>query len=191
MFGSAIQSIILLIKMYFGIKLFQGFDSVMVDGSHLSFKDNITYTKSISLLAHSKNMMVEAELGRLSGTEDDLTVEDYEAKLTDVDQVTSLSNKSISIFFFSFKNLIIIIVAHLLLCEMQALQFIDETGIDALAVCIGNVHGKYPASGPNLRLDLLRVSSHNCTFCFLVEIMLIDSVHFTCSLGFKLLSICM
>ncbi|XP_011035592.1 PREDICTED: uncharacterized protein LOC105133340 isoform X1 [Populus euphratica] len=99
-----------------------GFDSLMVDGSHLSLKDNIAYTKYISLLAHSKNMLVEAELGRLSGTEDDLTVEDYEARLTDVN---------------------------------QAEEFIDETGIDALAVCIGNVHGKYPASGPNLRLDLL------------------------------------
>ncbi|KAF2298445.1 hypothetical protein GH714_023598 [Hevea brasiliensis] len=35
-------------------------------------------------------------------------------------------------------------------------EFINETGIDALAVCIGNVHGKYPASGPKLRLDLLK-----------------------------------
>lgn len=41
--------------------------------------------------------------------------------------------------------------------KFQAEEFIDETGIDALAVCIGNVHGKYPASGPNLRLDLLKV----------------------------------
>ncbi|GFY95420.1 ketose-bisphosphate aldolase class-II family protein [Actinidia rufa] len=100
-----------------------GFDSVMVDGSHLPFEDNVSYTKFISLLANSKNMMVEAELGRLSGTEDDLTVEEYEARLTDAD---------------------------------QAEEFIDKTGIDALAVCIGNVHGKYPAGGPNLRLELLK-----------------------------------
>ncbi|KAG6589640.1 hypothetical protein SDJN03_15063, partial [Cucurbita argyrosperma subsp. sororia] len=100
-----------------------GFDSVMADGSHLPFKENIAYTKFISSLAQSKDMLVEAELGRLSGTEDDLTVEDYEARLTDVS---------------------------------QAQQFIEETGIDALAVCIGNVHGKYPAGGPNLRLDLLK-----------------------------------
>ncbi|XP_077232821.1 ketose-bisphosphate aldolase class-II family protein isoform X2 [Tasmannia lanceolata] len=100
-----------------------GFDSVMVDGSHLSLKENIVYTKYISDLAHSKEMLVEAELGRLSGTEDDLTVEDYEAKLTDV---------------------------------TQAREFIDETSIDALAVCVGNVHGKYPANGPNLRLELLK-----------------------------------
>ncbi|KAF8398973.1 hypothetical protein HHK36_014838 [Tetracentron sinense] len=100
-----------------------GFDSVMVDGSHLPFKDNIAYTKYISFLAHSKNMLVEAELGRLSGTEDDLTVEDYEARLTDV---------------------------------TQAREFMDETAIDALAVCIGNVHGTYPANGPSLRLDLLK-----------------------------------
>ncbi|KAL2242941.1 UNVERIFIED_CONTAM: L-threonate dehydrogenase [Sesamum indicum] len=100
-----------------------GFDSLMVDGSHLPFEENVAYTKYISVLAHSKKLMVEAELGRLSGTEDDLTVEDYEARLTDVNQ------------------------AH---------EFIDATGIDALAVCVGNVHGKYPASGPNLRLDLLK-----------------------------------
>ncbi|CAN1235969.1 L-threonate dehydrogenase [Linum grandiflorum] len=102
-----------------------GFDSLMVDGSHLSFKDNISYTKYISTVAHYKNqdMLVEAELGRLSGTEDDLTVEDYEARFTDVN---------------------------------QAEEFMEETGIDALAVCIGNVHGKYPPSGPNLRLDLLK-----------------------------------
>nr|GLL29350.1 uncharacterized protein LOC109165554 [Ipomoea trifida] len=100
-----------------------GFDSVMVDGSHLPFEENTCYTKYISALAHLKNLLVEAELGRLSGTEDDLTVEDYEAKLTDVN---------------------------------QANDFIEATGIDALAVCIGNVHGKYPPSGPNLRLDLLK-----------------------------------
>ncbi|KAF9592454.1 hypothetical protein IFM89_014944 [Coptis chinensis] len=100
-----------------------GFDSVMVDGSHLPFKENIAYTKYVSHVAHSKMMLVEAELGRLSGTEDDLTVQEYEARLTDV---------------------------------TQAREFINETGIDALAVCIGNVHGTYPASGPNLRLDLLK-----------------------------------
>ncbi|KAG8076277.1 hypothetical protein GUJ93_ZPchr0006g44432 [Zizania palustris] len=99
-----------------------GFDSVMVDGSHLPLGKNILYTKSISSLAHSKGMLVEAELGRLSGTEDGLTVEEYEARFTDV---------------------------------AQAGEFIDETGIDSLAVCIGNVHGKYPPSGPNLRFDLL------------------------------------
>lgn len=100
-----------------------GFDSIMVDGSHLPFHDNISYTKCITEVAHSKGMLVEAELGRLSGTEDGLTVEDYEARLTDV---------------------------------AQANGFIDATGIDALAVCIGNVHGKYPAGGPNLKLDLLK-----------------------------------
>lgn len=76
----------------------QGFDSLMVDGSHLPFKDNISHTKYISFLAHSKGMLVEAELGRLSGTEDGLTVEDYEAKLTDVNQVMLHSNLSRNIF---------------------------------------------------------------------------------------------
>ncbi|PKA61325.1 putative 3-hydroxyisobutyrate dehydrogenase, mitochondrial [Apostasia shenzhenica] len=100
-----------------------GFDSLMVDGSNLTFKENLSCTKQMSVLAHAKGMLVEAELGRLSGTEDDLTVEEYEACLTDV---------------------------------AQAEEFIDETNLDALAVCIGNVHGNYPSSGPRLRLDLLK-----------------------------------
>lgn len=66
---------------------FQGFDSVMVDGSHLTLRENILYTKSISSLAHAKGLLVEAELGRLSGSEDGLTVEEYEARFTDVAQV--------------------------------------------------------------------------------------------------------
>lgn len=68
-------------------KPWQGFDSVMVDGSEFPFKENISYTKFISSLAHAKGMLVEAELGRLSGTEDDLTVENYEARMTDIKQV--------------------------------------------------------------------------------------------------------
>lgn len=63
----------------------------MVDGSNLSFNENAAYTKFISSLAHSKDMLVEAELGRLSGTEDDLTVEEYEARLTDVNMVAITS----------------------------------------------------------------------------------------------------
>lgn len=59
----------------------------MVDGSHLPLKENISYTRYMSVLSHTKGMLVEAELGRLSGTEDDLTVADYEARLTDVAQV--------------------------------------------------------------------------------------------------------
>lgn len=59
----------------------------MVDGSHLPFRENVSYTKFIANVAHAKNLLVEAELGRLSGTEDDLTVEDYEARLTNVSQV--------------------------------------------------------------------------------------------------------
>lgn len=151
----------------------------MVDGSHLPLKDNISYTKHISFLAHSKNMLVEAELGRLSGTEDDLTVEDYEARLTDLYQVIRCPNSLTRItnlitFPSSLTRITDLVYSHsrhhiclsrfslfwlaqLSSLEFQAEEFIDETGIDALAVCIGNVHGKYPASGPNLRLDLLKV----------------------------------
>lgn len=59
----------------------------MVDGSHLTLGENILYTKGISSLAHAKGLLVEAELGRLSGSEDGLTIEEYEARFTDVAQV--------------------------------------------------------------------------------------------------------
>ena len=56
----------------------------MVDGSHLYFSENVSYTKYITTMAHVKGMIVEAELGKLSGTKDNITVEEYEAKLTDL-----------------------------------------------------------------------------------------------------------
>ncbi|KAJ0981319.1 hypothetical protein J5N97_009574 [Dioscorea zingiberensis] len=64
----------------------------MIDDSHLPLMENVFYTKYISVLAHSEGMLVEAELRRLLGTEDDLTVEDYETMLTNVVQggITSL-----------------------------------------------------------------------------------------------------
>lgn len=129
----------------------------MADGSHLPFEENVSYTKFLTCLARAKEMLVEAELGRLSGTEDDLTVEDYEARLTDVKQVH---------FFAGLGSQTLIshdFISHLV-SSFQAQEFIDKTGINALAVCIGNVHGKYPSSGPNLRLDLLKVSSFPIDF---------------------------
>lgn len=87
-----------------------GFNSIMADGSNLEYNQNLAFTQQMVELAHAQGVAVEAELGRLSGSEDDLSVSDYEARLTDPDQAASFSKK---------------------------------TGIDLLAVCIGNVHGEY------------------------------------------------
>jgi fructose-bisphosphate aldolase class II len=59
-----------------------GFTSVMIDGSHLDFEENITVTKKVIELAHAKGVAVEAELGRLAGVEE-ISVEEKEAILTD------------------------------------------------------------------------------------------------------------
>jgi len=59
-----------------------GFTSVMIDGSHLNFEENISLTKHVVDLAHSKGVSVEGELGRLAGIEES-TVEEKEAILTD------------------------------------------------------------------------------------------------------------
>ena len=59
-----------------------GFTSVMIDGSHLKFEDNITLTRKVAESAHAKDVSIEAELGRLTGVED-LSVEEKKAILTD------------------------------------------------------------------------------------------------------------
>jgi len=61
-----------------------GFTSVMIDGSHLKFEENMALTKRVVDLAHPKGVSVEAELGRLAGVEES-TVEEREAVLTDPD----------------------------------------------------------------------------------------------------------
>lgn len=59
-----------------------GFTSVMIDGSHLKFEENIALTKRVVDLAHPKGVSVEGELGRLAGVEES-TVKEREAVLTD------------------------------------------------------------------------------------------------------------
>ena len=64
-----------------------GFSSVMIDGSKYSFEDNIALTKQVVDYAHSKGVVVEGELGRLSGIEDAVNVSDEDAQFTDPAQV--------------------------------------------------------------------------------------------------------
>lgn len=60
-----------------------GFTSVMIDGSALSFKKNIELTKKVVEIAHPANVTVEAELGRVLGKESDIDVKDDEDTMTD------------------------------------------------------------------------------------------------------------
>lgn len=110
-----------------------GINSLMADGSELSYDDNVAFTREAARMAHQCGGFVEAELGRLTGTEDDLTIPENLAKLTDPDQAT---------------------------------HFAAQTGLDALAVCIGNVHGRYRGEP---RLDFERLEAiHLCVSAPLV-----------------------
>lgn len=64
-----------------------GFTSVMIDGSHLDYEENVALTKKVVDYAHSKGVVVEAELGRLEGVEDDIVVSADESSYTDPAQV--------------------------------------------------------------------------------------------------------
>jgi len=100
-----------------------GFTSVMIDGSHLNFEENISLTKSVVDFAHPKGVSVEAELGRLAGVEE-TTVEEKDAILTDPDAVK---------------------------------EFVERTGVDALAVAIGTSHGAYKFKAePKLDFERLK-----------------------------------
>lgn len=64
-----------------------GFTSVMIDGSHHPFEENIRLTKQVVEYAHDHGVVVEGELGRLEGIEDDVKVSAADASYTDPDQV--------------------------------------------------------------------------------------------------------
>jgi tagatose 1,6-diphosphate aldolase GatY/KbaY len=63
-----------------------GVKSCMIDASHHSFEDNVRIVKEVVEYAHSLDVTVEAELGRLGGVEDDLVVDEKDAKYTNPDQ---------------------------------------------------------------------------------------------------------
>lgn len=64
-----------------------GFTSVMIDGSHLAYEDNIALTRKVVEYAHAHGVTVEGELGQLAGVEDDINVSDEDAHYTNPDQV--------------------------------------------------------------------------------------------------------
>lgn len=60
-----------------------GVRSIMADGSPLSYEENRKFTADMTRLSHTYGAVVEAEIGRISGTEDGLTIAEKEAKMTD------------------------------------------------------------------------------------------------------------
>ena len=64
-----------------------GFTSVMIDGSHLSYEENVAVTKKVVDYAHARGVVVEGELGRLAGIEDDVKVTDEDSSYTNPDEV--------------------------------------------------------------------------------------------------------
>lgn len=96
-----------------------GFTSVMFDGSHLSFEENVEMTKKVVSMAKPYSAAVEAEIGCVGGSEDGSV--DIAMRCTSPD---------------------------------QAQIFAERTGVDALAIAIGNAHGFYK-DAPQLRFDIL------------------------------------
>lgn len=70
------------------------YSSVMIDASHESFEGNIATTKKIVDIAHAKGVVVEAELGQLGGVEEDISVSEDEACLTNPAEVEEFVQKS-------------------------------------------------------------------------------------------------
>lgn len=64
-----------------------GFTSVMIDGSHLPYEENVALAKKVADYAHEHGVTVEAELGQLAGVEDEVSVSAENASYTDPEQV--------------------------------------------------------------------------------------------------------
>lgn len=63
-----------------------GFSSIMFDGSHYPYEENVRLTKEIVKVAHAMGVSVEGELGTIGGVEDDLSVDEADAKLADPEE---------------------------------------------------------------------------------------------------------
>lgn len=100
-----------------------GFTSVMIDGSHHPFEENVAVTKRVVEYAHDHGVWVEAELGRLAGVEEHVSSE--HSVYTDPD---------------------------------QAVEFVERTGCDSLAIAIGTSHGAYKFKG-EAKLDFDRLET--------------------------------
>lgn len=99
-----------------------GFRSCMIDASKKPFEENIEIVKDVVEYAHGYDAVVEAELGKLGGREDDLVVDEKDAMYTNPD---------------------------------DAVEFVDKTGVDSLAIAIGTAHGLYKGE-PKLDFERLK-----------------------------------
>ena len=59
-----------------------GYSSLMVDGAHLPYEDNVAFVKRVAVVGHATGLCVEGELGRIGGVEDTLSVDDRQATMT-------------------------------------------------------------------------------------------------------------
>ena len=104
-----------------------GFTSIMIDASKLPFEENIRVTREVVEYAHSRDVVVEAELGQLGGIEED---------------VVGVSGDDIS--------------KHLA-DPAQVEEFVEKTGVDSLAVAIGTSHGAYKfKKEPKLAFEIIQ-----------------------------------
>lgn len=71
-----------------------GFTSVMIDGSKYSFEDNIAVTKKVVEYAHERGVVVEGELGRLAGIEDEVNVSAEDSSYTRPEEVEEFVSKT-------------------------------------------------------------------------------------------------
>lgn len=71
-----------------------GFTSVMIDGSKYDFEENIALTKNVVDYAHARGVVVEAELGKLAGIEDDVNVSEDDAMYTNPDEAVEFVKRT-------------------------------------------------------------------------------------------------
>ena len=71
-----------------------GFTSVMFDGSHYDYEENVEKTKEVVAYAHERGVVVEAELGKLAGVEDEVSVSAENATYTDPDQAVDFVKRT-------------------------------------------------------------------------------------------------
>jgi len=114
-----------------------GYTSVMIDGSHHDFEENVRLSREAVEVAHGKGVVVEAELGMLGGIEEDVVGLDAAAYEKEIEKF--------------------------LTDPEDAKIFAEKTGIDSLAVAIGTSHGAYKfTKEPKLAFDRIEQIMKTC-----------------------------
>ncbi len=142
-----------------------GFSSVMIDGSHLPYEENVALTKKVVEYAHQFDVTVEGELGVLAGVEDEVCAEHHTYTNLPYEENVALTKKVVEYahqFDVTVEGELGVLAGvedevcaehHTYTNPEEVIDFATRTGCDSLAISIGTSHGAYKFKPEQCHVD--------------------------------------